>query len=345
MPIQTNEGSVYPELTYSSYTNVSYRLQHIRRSVAGKQPNCCLILNPGVLANELVNDVKFYSRFSVQCWNPEDGSLVEVLRQADEQEYAAILVDPSGKNRLTDKELTLISRLKLKGGRIYNVNSFFEHLTGRIPLIALRNEWVINNDLFFVNTRAKFLLLKRAIDLCFCLFLAPFALLLSLLGMLLTKLSSKGPALFVQKRVGKNGKVFSIYKIRTMVHAPAGHTAFTVKNDNRVTGIGKILRRTKIDELPQLLNILKGEMSLIGPRPERDDIVAAMVKENPYYHLRHTVKPGVSGWAQIHNPTATPAQNLEKLEYDLYYVKNMSVFLDLKVLFKTIKIVFTLDSL
>ena len=182
-------------------------------------------------------------------------------------------------------------------------------------------------------------------DILISLLILPFALGFTLIGMLLMKLTSKGPVLFMQKRVGKNGKVFTLYKIRTMTHSLKGYDQYTVKNDERVTPIGKFLRLTKIDELPQLLNIIKGDMSLIGPRPEKDDIVEELVKKNPYYHLRHTIRPGISGWAQVNNPTATPDKNLEKLEYDLYYIKNLSIFLDFRVLYRTAKVVLTLDSL
>ncbi|MFL9482455.1 sugar transferase [Chitinophagaceae bacterium LWZ2-11] len=307
--------------------------------------NYCLIINPGNISWELAKQSKFQRFYSPEFWEGQFKGDSVALKDCIKDRHSVILIDPSGNDKLANADLNLINGLRLDGKNIYSVASFFEHITGRIPLIHLSQEWVVNNDLFFVSTRWKFRLLKRSLDLFFSILLLPIATVLTSVGIVLTMITSKGPALFIQKRVGRNGKVFKIYKIRTMKHAPKGYTQHTVKNDNRVTPIGKFLRLSKIDELPQLINILKGDMSLIGPRPERDDIVEKMVKENPYYHLRHTIKPGVSGWAQIHNPTATPEQNLEKLEYDLYYVKNMSVFLDLKVLIKTIKIVFTFDSL
>ena len=146
---------------------------------------------------------------------------------------------------------------------------------------------------------------------------------------------------YSQIRIGREGKEFKIYKIRTMENNEGG---FTVKNDNRITPVGKFLRLSKIDELPQFYNILMGDMSLIGPRPEQPKYVEEYSKENPFFNLRHMIRPGVSGWAQIHMPKATPEENLKKLEYDLYYIKKYSWKLDVKILFKTIKIVLTADS-
>jgi len=178
-------------------------------------------------------------------------------------------------------------------------------------------------------------------DLFFVLCLAPIALPLILIGVLLTVLTSKGGAFFHQMRIGREGKPFKIYKIRTMVINDGG---FTVANDARITPIGKILRFTKIDELPQLYNIFKGDMSVIGPRPEIPAYVEKYSEQMPFFGLRHMIKPGVSGWAQIHLPKATPEDNLKKLEYDLYYIKRYSISLDIKVLIETVKIVLTLNS-
>lgn len=192
----------------------------------------------------------------------------------------------------------------------------------------------------------KYLILKRVIDIVVVVFLLPIAIPFLMIGMLSIKLFSRGPIFFIQERVGFNNKSFSIYKLRTMIHRP-DHVDLnhTVKNDNRIFKTGKILRVTKIDEIPQFINILKGEMSLIGPRPERLELVQKLSIETPSYKLRHLVKPGLSGLAQINNPTATPNESLEKLEYDLYYINNLNLVLDLKILWKTFFIVLKLDSL
>jgi lipopolysaccharide/colanic/teichoic acid biosynthesis glycosyltransferase len=130
-----------------------------------------------------------------------------------------------------------------------------------------------------------------------------------------------------------------------MVHSKNGYLDHTVKGDARITKVGQLLRKTKIDELPQLLNVLKGDMSLIGPRPERIDIVEQFSKTNHYYKFRHSIKPGITGWAQVNKPMATPEENLEKLEYDLYYINNHSLKLDVQILARTVGVVKKMESL
>lgn len=189
------------------------------------------------------------------------------------------------------------------------------------------------------------LTVKRVIDILFTILLFPFAVPLILFGCLAMWLNSEGPIIFKQKRVGLNGKIFTIYKIRTMVHCPEGYIDHTKQNDNRITKMGLILRKLKIDELPQLFNVLRGDMSWIGPRPERVDIVERFNKVSNNYQYRHIIKPGITGLAQINNPKATPEENLEKLEYDLYYINHYSMKLDFRILAKTISVVTTMDGL
>lgn len=192
----------------------------------------------------------------------------------------------------------------------------------------------------------KYLYFKRILDVLIIFIFLPLAIPLLLIGMLLIKLFSDGPIFFIQKRVGMYNKPFFIYKLRTMVHqADSINLDHTVEDDVRIFRIGKILRITKVDELPQFFNILKGDMSLIGPRPERLDLVNKLSVEIPTYNLRHLIKPGLSGLAQINNPKATPNESVEKLEYDLYYVCNLDFLLDLKIIWKTIFIVLRLNSL
>ncbi|MFY8089655.1 MAG: sugar transferase [Chitinophagaceae bacterium] len=186
---------------------------------------------------------------------------------------------------------------------------------------------------------------KRIFDIFISLILLPFAIPIIFIGALVMIITSKGPALFKQQRVGLNGKSFTMFKLRTMVHSKDGYLDHTVKNDARITKAGAFLRKTKIDELPQLINVLKGDMSLIGPRPERVEIVEQFNKINDSYNLRHMVRPGITGWAQVNKPLATPNENLEKLEYDLYYINNYSVKLDVQILAKTVGVVKKLESL
>jgi exopolysaccharide biosynthesis polyprenyl glycosylphosphotransferase len=157
---------------------------------------------------------------------------------------------------------------------------------------------------------------------------------------LAVKLSSRGPVLFRQARVGRNGKAFTLYKFRSMwVDAEARTGAvWASKDDPRVTPLGRWLRRLRIDELPQLWNVLRGEMSIVGPRPERPEFVRVLAEKIPYYRQRHCVKPGITGWAQINHKYGDSIEDtITKLEYDLYYIKNMSLSLDTYILFQTVK--------
>ncbi len=183
---------------------------------------------------------------------------------------------------------------------------------------------------------------KRLMDIVFSLVGIIISLPISIIVAILIKLDSKGPVLFKQERVGKDGQVFKILKFRTMIHNAEKHTGPTwaKKNDSRITRIGKFLRRTRIDEIPQFINILKGEMSLVGPRPERPYFVEQFKKQIPLYTNRLKVKPGLTGYAQVkHKYDASLDDVKEKLKYDLYYIENMSIRLDIKIILRTIWIV------
>jgi lipopolysaccharide/colanic/teichoic acid biosynthesis glycosyltransferase len=160
--------------------------------------------------------------------------------------------------------------------------------------------------------------------------------------MLLIKLDSRGPVFYRQQRVGKDGRLFTLWKFRSMRQdaESASGAVWAAQDDPRVTRVGRLMRRTRLDELPQLYNIFVGDMSLVGPRPERPKFVEQLTASIPYYGLRHSVKPGITGWAQIHyNYASSIEQTTEKLQYDLFYIKNMSLLLDTLVIFETIKTV------
>jgi len=156
------------------------------------------------------------------------------------------------------------------------------------------------------------------------------------------KLDSRGPVFYTQKRIGKNGRLFQLIKFRTMIeNAERKGPQWTAEKDNRVTDVGKILRKLRVDELPQLWNVLRDDMSFVGPRPERPEFIQTLEKEVPFYQMRHLVKPGLTGLAQINGPLlgASVADSLEKLQYDLYYIRQRSVVIDFDILFKTIPVV------
>jgi exopolysaccharide biosynthesis polyprenyl glycosylphosphotransferase len=185
---------------------------------------------------------------------------------------------------------------------------------------------------------------KRTFDLAIVLLLLPVALPLMMLTAFVILLESggKGSVLYKQTRVKEDGGPFQIYKFRSMVAGAEkdGVARWAEKNDSRVTRVGSVLRKGRLDELPQLFNVLKGDMSFVGPRPERPEFVAQLAEKIPYYEERHRVKPGVTGWAQISYPYGNSEEDaLQKLQYDLYYVKNFSIFLDLLILLQTAEVV------
>lgn len=202
----------------------------------------------------------------------------------------------------------------------------------------------VDEDLFreYIEQRGKFdEVLERIFDIFFGF--VGFALLIVAFLCIapFIKLTSSGPIFYTQKRVGKNGSIFTLYKFRTMVQeAEKDGPRWAEEKDQRVTSIGRILRRTHLDELPQAINILKGELSLVGPRPERPEFTSMLEKQIPHYQLRHLVKPGIFGWAQLHFPYGDSIEDArEKLKYDLYYIKNRSIIFDILIVLKSLKII------
>lgn len=231
---------------------------------------------------------------------------------------------------------------KLKGISVIEGETFNERITGNIPLDHLKPSWMVFSDGFKSLRSRK--IVKRSFDLVLAVICLIVSAPLMLLTAALVKLESKGPLIFSQTRVGENGKDFNIYKFRSMRADAEASTGpvWAGAADNRVTRVGRVIRKIRFDEFPQLINILKGDMSFVGPRPERPFFVAKLKETIPYYEMRTVVKPGLTGWAQIKYPYGATTQDaLEKLQYDIYYIKNMSPLLDLLIFFWTIKVVLT----
>jgi len=226
------------------------------------------------------------------------------------------------------------------GLSIFNLPSFWETLEQKIPINATNEIWFLEN----LRTISRGLTdgLKRLLDLILAIVLFPVLLSLGLIAALLVKISSKGPIFYSQIRVGLNGRPFRIFKFRSMrVDAEKQGAQWSTQNDPRITGIGRFLRSTRLDELPQIFNVLRGDMSFIGPRPERPEFVDELAEVIPHYSLRHLVRPGLTGWAQINYPYGSSVEDAaRKLEYDLYYLKNRGMLLDIKIILKTIMVVF-----
>lgn len=231
---------------------------------------------------------------------------------------------------------------KLRGIHVEEGETFNERVTGKIPLDHLKPSWMVFSDGFKSLRSRK--LLKRSLDLLFSFILLVVAAPIMLLTAIIIKLESKGPVIFKQVRVGENDREFNIYKFRSMRQDAESATGpvWAGSGDNRATRVGRIIRLIRVDELPQLINVIKGDMSFVGPRPERPFFVSKLKEVIPYYEMRHVVKPGITGWAQVKYPYGSTVQDaLEKLQYDIYYIKNMSPILDMVVFFSTIKVVLT----
>jgi len=224
----------------------------------------------------------------------------------------------------------------------YNLTNFYEKIIGKIPLMLLEKTWFVEN--FNVHNKNGFAISKRFIDLFFASFFGLISLIFIPFIIIAIKLESKGKIIYKQERVGLNNKKFNVYKFRTMQeNAEQNGAVWASINDPRVTKIGKLMRRTRLDEIPQFFNILIGNMSFVGPRPERPEFVEQLKKEIPFYNERHLIKPGLTGWAQINYPYgASVADAKEKLQYDLFYIKNQSVALDISIILKTINAMFNI---
>jgi len=231
---------------------------------------------------------------------------------------------------------------KIYGVRVVDIATYFEKTLAQININHVNAGWLIFGDGF--NQGAFRTAVKRVFDLFFATLIFLLVWPLMILTAVAVVLESKGPVFYLQERVGLNGRVFKVIKFRSMRTDAEfdGRPRFADKNDDRVTRVGKLIRKVRIDELPQLINVLRGEMSLVGPRPERPYFVSDLTSKVPYYAVRHSVKPGVTGWAQVRYEYGSTLQDsIEKLQYDLYYVKNHTLFLDLLIMLETVAVVLT----
>jgi sugar transferase (PEP-CTERM system associated) len=228
----------------------------------------------------------------------------------------------------------------LQGIRVTCLPSFFERFRGEIPIDSLKAGWLIYSEGFRQNWGRTFV--KSTFDLIASLFLLAFAAPVMLVVAVAIRLESKGPVIYRQERVGLGGKSFQLLKFRSMyVDAEKdGVPRWASSGDSRVTAVGRFIRLTRIDELPQVFNVLKGDMSFVGPRPERSFFVQQLAEQIPFYRARLSVKPGITGWAQTRYCYGASVEDaVKKLQYDLYYVKNHTLMLDLVIVLKTVRVV------
>lgn len=232
--------------------------------------------------------------------------------------------------------------LRMQGQSVWELSHFFEIELQKLPVSYLTTDWFISTESLAFSSNPYSSRTKRIFDLLLSAILLILTFPVMVLVGLMIFLESGRPLFFSQIRVGKLGHRYKIWKFRTMVKdAEKDGAQWAKKNDARITPLGNFLRKTRLDELPQMYNVFRGEMSFIGPRPERPEFIVELEKEIPFYNLRHWVNPGITGWAQVNYPYGASVEDArEKLEYDLFYIKNFGLFLDVKILLKTIRVVF-----
>jgi len=230
-----------------------------------------------------------------------------------------------------------LTRCALQRVAVYNASHVYESLTGRVKIHSMSE-----NNIGSLLPSRYYEIAKACMDLVAVILLMPAALLIGIIVAILIRIESPGPAIFKQTRVGQGGRPFTIYKFRSMRFDRSMPERFADEDDPRVTRVGRVIRKLRIDELPQFVNVLKGDMSLIGPRPEQPAFVAEYDRKIPFYNYRHVVKPGLTGWAQVRQGyTGTADETQVKIEHDFYYIKNSSIALDVMVAILTVKVIMT----
>ncbi len=287
-----------------------------------------LMLAHGPDVEALQYEIKTKKGYALHIVTQPDGKKIDSIQNISVVIFDAH--DPKTKDLHKDLYQLIFSHVQF-----IDITEVYENVFGRVPLSLVNEGWFLEN----ISTQPKmtYEALKRGMDIILSGILGIASLVLYPLVILLIATTSKGPVFIFQKRIGKDNQPITIPKFRTMIVNDGG--AWITDNDNRITTVGKFLRATRIDELPQLFSVIKGDMSLIGPRPDIYDLGEKLAKEIPYYKIRNVIKPGLSGWAQIEQQT--PPQSLEettlRLAYDFYYIKNRSFVLDLKIALRTIK--------
>jgi exopolysaccharide biosynthesis polyprenyl glycosylphosphotransferase len=330
-----------------AFIEVFWRRFLNRAMTFGEAPNKVLIIGDGAIGEEIKKTIVEAPQLGYAI----KAELDEKTAYASPQEVKAItrrygvnLIIISHKLKHEPALVAVLYELFASGVVVTDLVSFYELIMRKVPLSGVQETWFLEN----IEQQVSFYdPLKRASEFIGALILGIVLLPFEILIALLVALTSRGPVIYKQVRVGEKGKEFTLYKFRSMMAlAPDGSAetagaAWAVKNDTRTTPIGGILRASHLDELPQLWNIIRGDLSFVGPRPERPEFVAKLEARIPYYEARLFIKPGVTGWAQIHHRADLTDEDVtEKLQYDIYYLKNRSPILDWTIILKTLKSIF-----
>lgn len=295
-----------------------------------------LIIGQSPVSNELIQEINRRPQLGYKAIN-----LIQVpdnLKEYCREHNINILISAHDIRDNGEAAKKIFGCLEL-GIDVYNINTFYETITNKIPVEHIDHSWFLDN----LSERSKkfYDTIKRSGDIVLAIIGLIIAIVVAPIIALMVKSSSPGPAIFKQIRIGKNGKPFTAMKFRSMyMDSEKDGPKWTSENDPRITKVGKVIRKIRLDEIPQLINILRGEMSFVGPRPEQPEFVEHLSEKIPFYRERLLVRPGIAGWAQLNAPhhSASETDTKEKIQYDLYYVKNRSLILDVSILMKTIKV-------
>jgi sugar transferase (PEP-CTERM system associated) len=346
-PVVPGNGSALAGLIILTFTLLSWRAAY---SWMVRQPfmrERVYVLGTGERALRLVTGLRDRSELGIEVvgWTGDvEGELTRETAASHlmgltrgKGVHRVIVAMPDRRGNLPVEELL---DLRLGGVKVEEATSWLERISGRIEVEHLYPSWMIFTEGF--HSSRFFRLLRRALNVLVAFTGTVLSLPLLPFIVLAVKLDSPGPALYRQKRVGRRGRVFYCYKFRTMrvdAEADTGAT-WALDDDPRITRVGKFLRSSRLDEIPQLWCVLRGDMHFVGPRPERPEFVEWLSREIPYYGVRHVVRPGITGWAQVQYKYGNTLDDArEKLQYDLFYLKNASIGLDILIMFQTIKIV------
>ncbi|MEK7182431.1 MAG: sugar transferase [Patescibacteria group bacterium] len=343
---------ITPKTNLLIYLVISFLLISLWRNygiflLGGTKKQNGIIIGSGEDVDELEKEINNNERYSIKLIGLIDPDKIsneemeaKILEFIQKTDISIVIVDMQNK-KLESMLFGFYSLIFSSKVHFVDLHKIYEEIFDRIPISLIKHSWFLENLSSY--PKMMYNILKRTMDIVISFILGVVSLVFYPFVMLAIKLDDGGPIFIEQNRIGKSNKEIKIVKFRTMNKDDKGKQCLKTGEDNNITRVGKILRKLRIDELPQLWNILTGDLSLIGPRPEMPALVKIYEKEIPYYNARHLIKPGLSGWAQLYQNTppkfqAQSEQTKIKLSYDLYYIKNCSIFLDLKVALKTIKV-------
>ncbi|MDX1918322.1 MAG: exopolysaccharide biosynthesis polyprenyl glycosylphosphotransferase [Candidatus Caenarcaniphilales bacterium] len=310
---------------------------HPQASASLIKPVQCLLIGKDHLTERLRREEIFRRHYALISPTEIDTNLLTIC---DREKIEIILLSSSWIDQASQDLIDELTHLKFAGVEVCQLAAFYERLTSRVPVQQLPRSWFLDTQVFNQFSNQGVLRTKRIFDLIVSFLLLPLVIPILLISCLIIILTSRGSPIYSQRRIGRNGAEFTVFKLRSMtINQNPDDLQWTQIGDQRITPFGRLIRSFKLDELPQLWNVLLGEMSLIGPRPERPELVSELRRDLPYYDLRHAVRPGLTGWAQVNAPLASPSESLEKLEYDLFYIRHLSIWLELDIILKTIRIV------